>query len=135
MCPQTMFSRRANHTQEARACSHDGPIIRRKRRHILTTDQSYAGSAGMLSRRANHTQEARAYSHDGPIIRKKRGHILTTDQSCKWGVRACVNRDRECVRDNLLRAPGAASVVRPATDTWYPPTFAGTIEFSSGGVA
>eukprot|EP00976_Prorocentrum_cordatum_P013193 263473-Prorocentrum_minimum.AAC.3 len=35
-----IFSRRTDHTQEVRAFSHDGPIIRRKRGHILTTDQS-----------------------------------------------------------------------------------------------
>eukprot|EP00959_Pyramimonas_sp_CCMP1952_P205838 4304564-Pyramimonas_sp.AAC.1 len=41
-------------------------------RDILTTDQSDAGSAGIISRRTNQTQEARmqsvrVYSHDGPI--------------------------------------------------------------------
>ena len=30
-----------NRTQEARVYSHDGPILRRKRGYILTTDQSY----------------------------------------------------------------------------------------------
>eukprot|EP00976_Prorocentrum_cordatum_P023599 480553-Prorocentrum_minimum.AAC.1 len=40
-----LFSRRTNHTQEARVYSHDGPIICRKRGYILVTDQSDAGSA------------------------------------------------------------------------------------------
>eukprot|EP00976_Prorocentrum_cordatum_P085399 1186071-Prorocentrum_minimum.AAC.1 len=77
-----IFSRRTNQTQEARvyspdgpirltltcspACrsarrrtsavySHDGPIRRRKRRYILTTDQSDAESAGIFSRQTNQT--------------------------------------------------------------------------------
>eukprot|EP00976_Prorocentrum_cordatum_P077344 1182650-Prorocentrum_minimum.AAC.1 len=37
------------------AYSHDGPIGRRKRGHILTTDQSDAGSTGIFSRRTNRT--------------------------------------------------------------------------------
>eukprot|EP00959_Pyramimonas_sp_CCMP1952_P035281 739125-Pyramimonas_sp.AAC.1 len=40
-----IFSRRTNQTQKARLYSHDGPIRRRKRGYILTTDQSDAGSA------------------------------------------------------------------------------------------
>eukprot|EP00976_Prorocentrum_cordatum_P112292 1195508-Prorocentrum_minimum.AAC.7 len=54
--------------QEARIYSHDGPIGHRKRRYILTMDQSdtgSAGSAGIFSRWTNRTQEARVYSHDG----------------------------------------------------------------------
>eukprot|EP00959_Pyramimonas_sp_CCMP1952_P015960 337417-Pyramimonas_sp.AAC.2 len=39
-----MYSRRTNPTQEARVCSHDGPIRRRKRGCILTMDQSDAGT-------------------------------------------------------------------------------------------
>eukprot|EP00959_Pyramimonas_sp_CCMP1952_P465777 9488906-Pyramimonas_sp.AAC.5 len=39
----------------------------RFRANILTTGQSYAGSAGIFSRRTHHTREARVYSHDGPI--------------------------------------------------------------------
>eukprot|EP00959_Pyramimonas_sp_CCMP1952_P277988 5810976-Pyramimonas_sp.AAC.1 len=35
-----------------------GPIRRRKRRYILTTDQSDTGNAGLFSRRTNQTQEA-----------------------------------------------------------------------------
>eukprot|EP00976_Prorocentrum_cordatum_P063170 1176998-Prorocentrum_minimum.AAC.2 len=41
-----IFSRRTNQTREARAYSHDGPIRRGKRGHILTTE-------------TNQTQEAR----------------------------------------------------------------------------
>eukprot|EP00976_Prorocentrum_cordatum_P049832 1005296-Prorocentrum_minimum.AAC.2 len=52
--------------------SHGGPIRRRKRGHILTADQSDAGSAGKFSRRTNQTQEAQVNSHDGPIRRRKR---------------------------------------------------------------
>eukprot|EP00959_Pyramimonas_sp_CCMP1952_P474847 9503878-Pyramimonas_sp.AAC.1 len=55
------------------------PIRRRKRRYILTTVQSGAGSANIFSRQSNQAQEARIYSHDDPIRRRKRGHILTTD--------------------------------------------------------
>eukprot|EP00976_Prorocentrum_cordatum_P026553 539575-Prorocentrum_minimum.AAC.1 len=40
-----IFSRRTNHTQDARVYSHNGPIKHRKRGYILTTDQSYTGSA------------------------------------------------------------------------------------------
>eukprot|EP00959_Pyramimonas_sp_CCMP1952_P274631 5741000-Pyramimonas_sp.AAC.2 len=40
-----IFSRWTNQTQDARVCSHDGPIRRRTRGYILTTDQSDAGSA------------------------------------------------------------------------------------------
>eukprot|EP00959_Pyramimonas_sp_CCMP1952_P231461 4837985-Pyramimonas_sp.AAC.1 len=44
------LSRRTNQTtQEARICSHDGPIRRRKRGYILTTGQSDAGSADIFS--------------------------------------------------------------------------------------
>eukprot|EP00959_Pyramimonas_sp_CCMP1952_P413164 8657810-Pyramimonas_sp.AAC.1 len=43
-----IFSRRTNRTQEARACSRDGPIGRGKRGYILTTYQSDAGSAGIF---------------------------------------------------------------------------------------
>eukprot|EP00976_Prorocentrum_cordatum_P099592 1191906-Prorocentrum_minimum.AAC.1 len=39
-----IFSRRTNHTREARVYSHDGPIVRGKHGYILTTDPSYAGS-------------------------------------------------------------------------------------------
>eukprot|EP00976_Prorocentrum_cordatum_P069813 1179698-Prorocentrum_minimum.AAC.1 len=46
----------------ARVYSHDGPIRRSKRGYILTTDQSDAGSVGMFSRRINQTQEARVYT-------------------------------------------------------------------------
>eukprot|EP00959_Pyramimonas_sp_CCMP1952_P095937 2005904-Pyramimonas_sp.AAC.1 len=53
--------------REARVCSHDGSMRRRKRGHILTMDQSDTGSAGMFSRRTNHL--------------RKRGYVLTTDQS------------------------------------------------------
>eukprot|EP00959_Pyramimonas_sp_CCMP1952_P350739 7348366-Pyramimonas_sp.AAC.1 len=35
-------------TQETRVYSHDGPIIRRKRGYILTTDHSDAGNAGIF---------------------------------------------------------------------------------------
>eukprot|EP00959_Pyramimonas_sp_CCMP1952_P381851 8001665-Pyramimonas_sp.AAC.1 len=49
-----IFSRRTNQTREARAYSHDGPIRRGKRGHILTTE-------------TNQTQEARVYSPDGPM--------------------------------------------------------------------
>eukprot|EP00976_Prorocentrum_cordatum_P025582 520024-Prorocentrum_minimum.AAC.1 len=45
------------------ACIQDGPIRRRKRGQILTTDQSDAGSTGIFSRRTNRTQEARVDSH------------------------------------------------------------------------
>eukprot|EP00976_Prorocentrum_cordatum_P067112 1178594-Prorocentrum_minimum.AAC.1 len=76
-----VFSRRTNRTQEVWVYSHDGPIIRRKRGYILTTDQSYAGSMGIFSRRTNRTQEVWVYSHVGPIARRKYGYILTTDQS------------------------------------------------------
>eukprot|EP00976_Prorocentrum_cordatum_P118099 1196411-Prorocentrum_minimum.AAC.4 len=72
--------RRTNQTQEARVYSHDGPIRRRRRGYILTTDQSDAGGAGIFSRRTNQTQEARVYSHGGPIGRRRRGYILTADQ-------------------------------------------------------
>eukprot|EP00959_Pyramimonas_sp_CCMP1952_P463111 9484353-Pyramimonas_sp.AAC.1 len=51
-----MFSRRINQMQEARVCSHDGPIGHSKCGYILKTDQSDAGSAGMFSRRTNQTQ-------------------------------------------------------------------------------
>eukprot|EP00976_Prorocentrum_cordatum_P010887 218830-Prorocentrum_minimum.AAC.6 len=44
--------------KEARAYSHDGPIGCRKRRYILTMDQSDAGSAGIFS--ATHTPPAGA---------------------------------------------------------------------------
>eukprot|EP00976_Prorocentrum_cordatum_P016914 340479-Prorocentrum_minimum.AAC.2 len=37
-----IFSRRTNRTQTTRVYSHDGPIGRRPRRYILTTDQSDA---------------------------------------------------------------------------------------------
>eukprot|EP00959_Pyramimonas_sp_CCMP1952_P162867 3404867-Pyramimonas_sp.AAC.1 len=57
------------------------PIRRRKRRYVLTADQSDAGSAGMFSRRTNQTREAQVYSQGGPIRRKKRRYILTADQS------------------------------------------------------
>eukprot|EP00976_Prorocentrum_cordatum_P112406 1195525-Prorocentrum_minimum.AAC.9 len=50
-----------------RVYSHDGPIGRRKRGYILTTDQSDAGSTVIFSQRTNRTQEAQVYSHDGPI--------------------------------------------------------------------
>eukprot|EP00959_Pyramimonas_sp_CCMP1952_P439006 9190726-Pyramimonas_sp.AAC.1 len=40
-----IFSRRTNHTQEARVYSHDVPIRHRKRGYILTTYQSDTGSA------------------------------------------------------------------------------------------
>eukprot|EP00976_Prorocentrum_cordatum_P115433 1196010-Prorocentrum_minimum.AAC.1 len=53
-------------TQEAWVYSHAGPIRRRKRRYILTPDQSDAGSAGIFSRRTHQTQEAQVYSHAGP---------------------------------------------------------------------
>eukprot|EP00959_Pyramimonas_sp_CCMP1952_P377958 7917269-Pyramimonas_sp.AAC.1 len=45
----------------------DGPIGRTKRRFILTTDQSDAGSVDIFSRRTNRTHEARVYSRDGPM--------------------------------------------------------------------
>eukprot|EP00959_Pyramimonas_sp_CCMP1952_P232412 4856839-Pyramimonas_sp.AAC.1 len=61
--------------------SHDGPIRCRSRGYILTTDQSYAGRVGIISRRTNRMQEAWVYSHDGPIICRTRGYILTTGQS------------------------------------------------------
>ena len=35
-----IFSRRTNHAREAQVYSHDGPIMRGKRRYTLTTDQS-----------------------------------------------------------------------------------------------
>eukprot|EP00976_Prorocentrum_cordatum_P030725 625339-Prorocentrum_minimum.AAC.2 len=60
------------HLQDARVYSHYGPIGRRPRGYILTTDQSDAGRAGILSRRTNRTQAARVYSHDGPIGRRPR---------------------------------------------------------------
>eukprot|EP00976_Prorocentrum_cordatum_P004928 96904-Prorocentrum_minimum.AAC.1 len=53
-----IFPRRTNQTHEAWVYSHDGPIRRRKRGFILTTDQSDAGSVGLFSRRTNQTQEA-----------------------------------------------------------------------------
>eukprot|EP00959_Pyramimonas_sp_CCMP1952_P280364 5860553-Pyramimonas_sp.AAC.1 len=52
-----------------------------KRRYIRTTDQSYAGSAGICSRRTNQTQKAQVYSQDGPIGRRKHRFILMMDQS------------------------------------------------------
>eukprot|EP00959_Pyramimonas_sp_CCMP1952_P379256 7944391-Pyramimonas_sp.AAC.1 len=39
-----IFSRWTNQTQGAWVCSHDGPIRRRARGYVLTTDQSDAGS-------------------------------------------------------------------------------------------
>eukprot|EP00959_Pyramimonas_sp_CCMP1952_P475272 9504095-Pyramimonas_sp.AAC.1 len=48
-----IFSQRTNKTQEARVYSPDGPIRRRKRGYILTTDPSDAGSAGIFSRWTN----------------------------------------------------------------------------------
>eukprot|EP00959_Pyramimonas_sp_CCMP1952_P185456 3877929-Pyramimonas_sp.AAC.1 len=69
-------------TQEAWVYSHNGPIRRRKRGYIPTTDQSDAGSVGTFPQRTNQTQEAWVYSHNGPAIRhRKRGYIPTTDQS------------------------------------------------------
>eukprot|EP00959_Pyramimonas_sp_CCMP1952_P419528 8787474-Pyramimonas_sp.AAC.1 len=68
------------HQCEAQVSSHGGPIGRRKRGYILTTDQSDAGSAGISSRRINQTQEAQVSSHGGPIGRRKRGYVLTADQ-------------------------------------------------------
>eukprot|EP00959_Pyramimonas_sp_CCMP1952_P473258 9501432-Pyramimonas_sp.AAC.1 len=83
----------------------NGPIIRRKHGYILTTDQSYAGSAGIFSRRTNHTQkarvttdqsyagsagtfsrrtnhtqEARVYFHDGRVARKRHRRDETRQQ-------------------------------------------------------
>eukprot|EP00959_Pyramimonas_sp_CCMP1952_P150258 3144482-Pyramimonas_sp.AAC.2 len=52
---------------------HGGPIRRRERRSILTTDQSDAGSAGIFSQRINQTQGAQVYSHGGPIGRRQPG--------------------------------------------------------------
>eukprot|EP00959_Pyramimonas_sp_CCMP1952_P252784 5280951-Pyramimonas_sp.AAC.1 len=49
-----------------RVHSHNGPIGRRKRGYILTTDQLDAGHEGIFSRRTNQTQDTRVYSHDGP---------------------------------------------------------------------
>eukprot|EP00976_Prorocentrum_cordatum_P079040 1183383-Prorocentrum_minimum.AAC.1 len=57
-----IFSRRTNHTQEARVYLHDGPIVRRKRGYILMTGQSYAGSAGKFSRCSNNWGENRNIS-------------------------------------------------------------------------
>eukprot|EP00976_Prorocentrum_cordatum_P071937 1180520-Prorocentrum_minimum.AAC.1 len=65
-----ILTTRTNWTQESWAYSHDGPIGRRKRGYILTTDQSDAGSASIFSRQTNRTQEARVCSHDGPIGRR-----------------------------------------------------------------
>eukprot|EP00959_Pyramimonas_sp_CCMP1952_P196459 4107600-Pyramimonas_sp.AAC.1 len=67
-----MFSRRPNQTLEARVYSHDEPIGHWKRGHILMTNQSDAGGAGIFSRRPNQTLEAWVYSHDEPIGRWKR---------------------------------------------------------------
>eukprot|EP00959_Pyramimonas_sp_CCMP1952_P008741 182814-Pyramimonas_sp.AAC.1 len=58
----------------------DAPIGRRKRRFSLTTDQSGAGSAGLVSRRTNRTQDVRVYSHDGPIRRRTVGFRRRTGQ-------------------------------------------------------
>eukprot|EP00976_Prorocentrum_cordatum_P062787 1176855-Prorocentrum_minimum.AAC.3 len=77
--------------QEARVYSHDGPIGRRKRGYILTTDQSDAGGAGIFSRRTNQTHEVRVYSHDGPIRRRRRGYILMIDQSDAGSPTRCRN--------------------------------------------
>eukprot|EP00959_Pyramimonas_sp_CCMP1952_P106412 2224515-Pyramimonas_sp.AAC.1 len=40
-----IFSRRTNRTQVAQVYSHDGPIGRKSRRYILTTDPSDASRA------------------------------------------------------------------------------------------
>ena len=72
-----------------REYSHDVPIRRRKHGYILTTDQSYAGSAGIFSRRTNRTQRAWVYSHNGPIRCRKRGYTLTADQSETRETRVC----------------------------------------------
>eukprot|EP00976_Prorocentrum_cordatum_P115382 1196000-Prorocentrum_minimum.AAC.4 len=53
------FSRRTNQTQKTWVYSHGGPIRCRKRRYILTADQSDAVSAGIFPWRTNQTQEAR----------------------------------------------------------------------------
>eukprot|EP00976_Prorocentrum_cordatum_P084622 1185740-Prorocentrum_minimum.AAC.2 len=53
---------KTNQTQEASVYSHGRPIRRRKRRYILTADQSDAGSAGIFSRQTNQTQKAPVYS-------------------------------------------------------------------------
>eukprot|EP00959_Pyramimonas_sp_CCMP1952_P327776 6862337-Pyramimonas_sp.AAC.1 len=44
-----IFARWTNQVQAARAYSHDGPIGRKQRGHILMMDQSDAGSAGIFS--------------------------------------------------------------------------------------
>eukprot|EP00959_Pyramimonas_sp_CCMP1952_P263774 5516480-Pyramimonas_sp.AAC.1 len=54
---QLLRGRRTNQTQDAREYSHDGPIRRRTRGYILTTDQSDARRAGLLSRRTHRTQD------------------------------------------------------------------------------
>eukprot|EP00959_Pyramimonas_sp_CCMP1952_P141054 2952391-Pyramimonas_sp.AAC.1 len=62
-----------NQTQEAQVYSHDGPIRRRKRRYILTTDQSYhlhaaalvRGPRRRLPRPAVRDHRLRGSSHEG----------------------------------------------------------------------
>eukprot|EP00959_Pyramimonas_sp_CCMP1952_P321166 6720844-Pyramimonas_sp.AAC.2 len=70
---------------KTRVHSHDGPIRRRTRENILTTDQSDAGRARIFSRRIHQMQDAREYSNNGPIGRRTRGNVLTTDQSGTGG--------------------------------------------------
>eukprot|EP00976_Prorocentrum_cordatum_P053263 1074661-Prorocentrum_minimum.AAC.1 len=81
--------------EEAREYSHDGPIRRRNRGHILTMDQSAAGSAGIFSRWTNQTQEPRAYSHNGPI-----GNIGRNESS--WEQEPHLEQGRLCDWSALL---------------------------------
>eukprot|EP00976_Prorocentrum_cordatum_P072084 1180576-Prorocentrum_minimum.AAC.2 len=53
--------------ERSQVYSHNGPIIRGTHGYILTTDQSYAGRAGIFLQRTNRTRDARVYSHNGPI--------------------------------------------------------------------
>eukprot|EP00959_Pyramimonas_sp_CCMP1952_P200180 4186719-Pyramimonas_sp.AAC.1 len=56
----------------------EGPIRHRKRRYILTADQSDTGIAGIFSRQTNQTQEAQVYSHGGPTRQMKHGNNIAS---------------------------------------------------------
>eukprot|EP00976_Prorocentrum_cordatum_P112760 1195588-Prorocentrum_minimum.AAC.3 len=58
-----IFSRWTNQTQEARVYSHDGPIRRRKRRYILTMDQSGVSAGPSDHRRRGPHQAGHRAEH------------------------------------------------------------------------
>eukprot|EP00976_Prorocentrum_cordatum_P042307 856961-Prorocentrum_minimum.AAC.1 len=77
--PHSAVQTRTNQTQDARVCSHDGPIRRRMLGYILTTDQSDGATPSICLLPPNNSRLATQLYHRPP---RRGGKWVTTVTVC-----------------------------------------------------